>query len=135
MSVLARGGLHVTQTAAGVITRVRRVLRVRCQYCGHFREPADIRMLGDLMPMCRYCEVERHQPAVNAIRPAIECALCHTTYATLEARARATASKLSMFWHWIDGSYQALCKACSDAHVPKRQDLYKGTPFGRERGM
>ncbi len=83
--------------------------------------------------MCWRCYLERHTPAVEGFTPPAECAECKTNFADL--RAKTSGPYVSMYLHWKDFTYQALCFWCDRKYVEKRKDLYGPTPFGKERGL
>jgi hypothetical protein len=61
------------------------------------------------------------------------CQECGITFTQL--RERSLDGDIRMYVHAKDGLYQILCRACSDAYVPKRVDLYGATAFGRAKRL
>ncbi len=83
--------------------------------------------------MCWRCYEERHRPALHGLKPPKECSMCHTPTEVLAAMQ--PGGRLRMFIHFTDGVYALMCPRCSDEHVLKRQDLYRKTRYGYERGV
>lgn len=107
----------------------------RCQYCSQFHSKfRTISMAKGNVRMCDNC-YHRHVEALKrfALTPPPGCQTCGTTFDELKARALAAGQgNLRMVVVWKDGIYQVQCGTCSDAYLPKRVDLFKGTPFGSE---
>lgn len=107
-----------------------------CPYCNKHRPHGDMLHFGDggRLKRCRSCE-EKHLIALEALagKPPTECGECQVTFEQLAERTRG--AEVSMFMHEKDGCYQVLCRDCSERHIAKRRELYKGTEFGHNRKL
>lgn len=109
-----------------------RVVKVRCHYCQGFRSPLEVVTMSCNVVMCWRC-YEWHQEALYVQfqqRPPKGCQECNLSYAELEARAPDGNVRIVLVPK--DGLYQVMCGTCSDAYLPKRVELFKGTQFGQE---
>jgi hypothetical protein len=102
-----------------------------CHYCQKGRSPYEILHLGTGGAlMCWKCH-EWHEKAIEAIgggEMPSGCQACGRSYETL--RAESPAGDCKLYLHPCDGIYQVRCRACRDAYLTKRVDLYGPTRFG-----
>lgn len=103
------------------------VITVRCHYCSHFRPPDEVMTIGDSIKMCFDCR-EKHLEEIIKFHPEKECAHCHRTFDALAALGMDVFTV-----HWMDRSYQILCRTCNAVYIPKRADLFRDTQFGWEQ--
>ena len=112
---------------------VRQVIRVKCRYCGKFRDPREF-VHDTVVGFCWRC-LEWHRRALDVLAGGIPhgCQECGRTGA--ELLARAGGGDLRMRIHVKDGMLQLLCIGCSDAYERKRRDQFAGTPYGHRAGL
>jgi len=103
------------------------VISRRCMDCSKQVSPAEIVRIGIAAIVCWNC-YEKQKQILEGWAPPKECALCHTSFE--ELAAREPSQSVSMFPHWIDGTFGMLCAPCDKAYVLKRADQFRGTPFG-----
>jgi hypothetical protein len=58
----------------------------------------------------------------------VGCQECGATWQTLAERE--PGADITMVLHDKDGTYQLLCRKCSDAYERKRADFFGDTPYG-----
>jgi hypothetical protein len=99
--------------------------------CSKFVHPQEVVRTGESVIRCWDCYNKSNQVLESFSDPPAECALCHISFEVLAARR--PGQSVSMFPHWMDGTYGFLCPECDKAYVLKRRDLYGLTRFGWER--
>lgn len=111
------------------------VMTVICHYCSKPRHPKEVLYLGTGGAiMCWSCW-EWHERAMSMLEgnPPPGCQECGITFDQL--RERSATGDCRMYLHPSDGIYAVRCRACSDAYVPKRVDLYGPTQFGHNKKL
>ena len=113
------------------------IFTVRCHYCSRARSPREVIHIGTGgAVMCWVC-YEWHNRALDALggNPPPGCQECGVTFQQLSERSPGGDSQVSMYVHPCDGIYKVFCRACSDAYVLKRVDLYRPTQYGHNRKL
>lgn len=98
----------------------------RCHYCWRFRDPHEMRSIGESIKMCFQC-CERHEKEVENFKVGTHCPKCNSSFESLRTMQ---GDAFRMFAHFIDGTYQALCSECDQIYVAQRKDLFGPTAFG-----
>lgn len=107
------------------------LFKLRCHHCSKFRPTWEVQRLPGNVIRCFQC-VEHHIEAIHALakaQPPKACHGCNTPF--LDLQAVDNNGNVPMALVEKDGIYQILCLPCESAYVRKRQDLFRGTPFGR----
>ncbi len=84
--------------------------------------------------MCHYCW-EWHERAMAMLEgnPPPGCQQCGVSIETL--RDQSATGDVKLYVHPCDGIYAVRCRACSDAYLTKRVDLYGPTQFGHDKKL
>ena len=122
------------------------VLKQRCPYCQKWRFPRDIRHMTGGAAICTDCQAQ-HEAALLALSglkangdgtfstiapPPRECSECHVTPEELAARGEDSDRWIVIY---EGGIYRYFCRPCGRNYVPKRAELFKGTEYGKSRGL
>ncbi len=100
------------------------VLKVQCHTCSRFHYAGDVAFLPGGVVRCDQCmEKSTSEMGKFMASHSLTCYECHRKFSTGDIRVSVV---------WKDGVYQALCPGCTQVYVPKRRDLFKGTPFAKE---
>lgn len=122
------------------------IISVTCPYCTKPRSPQDIMKLPGGAKICTSC-YQQHEAAVLALSglkangdgtfasnapPPMECSECHVTPAVLKATGTGGDT-----WAVIyeNGIYRYFCKPCGDVYERKRSEFFRGTLYGKQRGL
>lgn len=105
----------------------------RCNFCSKPRPEFRFHRLTTGQIICDYC-LEWHMHALEFLggAPPRGCQECGVTFEALRAASPDVEIAIRMFVIPKDGIYQLLCQACAAPYVQKRNDLYRGTRFGKE---
>jgi hypothetical protein len=108
------------------------VLQGRCNYCSKTRPRFRLHRLTQAQSICDYC-MEWHQNAIEVLGGGVPrgCQVCDRSWDFL--RDSTLGEQVRMYVVVKDGIYQVLCPECVKSYLPKRADLFKGTPFGHEK--
>lgn len=109
---------------------VAQVAAIRCNYCSRQLPAFRVHRLMQAQAICDDC-IEWHNKALEFLAgaPPPGCQECAATWEFLRDSAIGEEN-VRMYVVPRDGIYQILCAACARRYLPKRPDLYKGTPFG-----
>lgn len=106
------------------------IIALRCFDCGNQVSPSEVVRIGESVIQCWNC-YDKQRTIINSwAEPPTECALCHTKFEDLARQV--PGQPVSMFAHWIDGTFGLLCAACDPIYVKKRLDQFRGTRYGDE---
>lgn len=111
-------------------------MRERCRLCGRFKSPADMTTTAVRADsgyrICHHCLAWHHQAllVLAGRKPPTACPCCHRSWEELQLGSGRTEHGLRMYLHGLDGVYVLLCKDCSDSIEQKKQQQFKGTPYG-----
>jgi hypothetical protein len=103
------------------------VLKIRCHTCSLSYPAGDLTFLPGGIVRCDKC-LEKTMDEMQKFMAShsMACYECHANFGPGDIRVSIV---------WKDGIWQALCERCSQAYVPKRRDLFKGTPFAKEMNL
>lgn len=109
----------------------------QCSVCSKWRNPHEMQHLPGGALRCWKCYYN-HLNALHAIstgEPPAGCHECGITYEQLTELPESGNTGVAMFLHWKDGTYQFLCRRCSDGYERKRLDLYGNTVHGYKKKL
>ena len=107
------------------------IIGLACNACSRFFSGNELIRIGESVLLCQKCYRDQRQVVESWADPPKECALCRTSFEDLIAAN--PGKQVSMFPHWMDGTFGMLCKPCDERYVLKRRDLYGNTRHGWER--
>ena len=114
---------------AKVVSIVRTVLKVRCNYCSQEMPVHRVHKFHRAQTICDKC-LDWHNKAMEFLAgdriPG--CQQCERSWEVLRDSTPGVEVKLYVVPK--DGVYQVLCRSCVGAYLPKRADLYRGPEFG-----
>lgn len=103
------------------------VLKLRCHACSGMVSAGDATFLPGGIIRCPKCsQKSAAEMSKFMAEHAMECYECHAPFRIGDIRVGVV---------WKDGVFQALCDVCTQRYVPKRRDLFAGTPFARRNGL
>jgi hypothetical protein len=109
------------------------IIQLRCMTCSQFVAPADVVRIGESVIQCWNCYDKQRTIIESFQDPPKECVRCHASFEDLAAQV--PGKPVSMFPHWIDGTFGFLCVACDQVYVQQRRDMYGDTRFGWDRKL
>lgn len=107
------------------------IIGLACSVCSKFFSGNEIIRIGESVLMCQDCYRKQTQVIESWADPPKECGLCRISFDDLILAN--PGRPVSMFPHWMDGTFAMLCKSCDEKYVLKRRDLYGATRHGWER--
>ena len=116
-------------TQSKVVSIVRNVLKVRCNYCSKELPVHRVHQLKRAQIICDNC-LDWHNKAMEFLAGGCipGCQQCERSWNVLRDSTPGVEVKLYVVPK--DGVYQVLCRSCVGVYLPKRTDLYRGTEFG-----
>jgi hypothetical protein len=122
----------VPTTQAKVVSIVRNVLKLRCNFCSKELPVHRVHQIQQAQIICDYC-LDWHNKALDFLAggPIPGCQICDRSWAILRDQTKSVEVRLYVVPR--DGIYQVHCASCMAEYVPKRGDLYAGTPFGHDK--
>lgn len=100
--------------------------RLQCQYCSRFVLPSEVITFPGGVLRCLQCQ-DKWEAATAQLPRTRHCQDCQADFMTMDVPLQWLV--------WKDGTAQILCTACRNKYVPKRRDLYGGTPYGARKGL
>lgn len=109
------------------------IIRLRCFDCSKYINPSEVVRLGESVVQCWDCYDKQKKIIESWAEPPKECIVCHTSFEDLARQV--PGQPVSMFPHWIDGTFGLLCATCDPIYVRKRRDQFRDTRYGQELNL
>lgn len=122
----------ISPTQAKVVSIVRNVLKLRCNFCSKELPVHRVHQIQHAQIICDNC-LDWHNKALDFLAGGSipGCQVCERSWSVLRDEAKSVEVRLYVVPR--DGIYQVHCAACAADYLPKRADLYQGTEFGHRK--